>query len=240
MRKMWLFSSLMSVFIIISCVFAQAAEATWPTLLLDPGHGGEDGGAVACDGTIEASINWDISNRCKVLAEFLGAPVQMTRDSYDIQYPESAKTVKARKTADQKSRAALVNSGDPVILISIHQNKFTSEKPFGPQVFYNTQSPAQLMAERLQKELNEQLCPDSRRLAAPVSEDVWLMRQATRPALLVECGFLSHPQETARLQTEEYQRELSLLIIGCCIQEIQGVEEPDEIEDSFLLHGLWQ
>lgn len=240
MVKMWRLCSFVFVFIVLSCISVKATAVTGPILLLDPGHGGEDGGAVACDGTIEADINWEIANRCQALAEFLGVPVQMTRTSYDIQYPEEAKTVKARKTADQKSRAALVNSGDPVILISIHQNKFISETPFGPQVFYNAQSPAQMLAERLQKELGEQLCPDSRRVAAPAAADIWLMRQATRPALLVECGFLSHPQETARLKTEKYQRELSLLIIGCYIQEIQGVDAPDESKDSFLLHSLWQ
>lgn len=237
--------SCLAVLTILVCGITQPIQAdgqvgSLPVLLLDPGHGGEDGGAVACDGTIEAELNWKISNRCLELSLFLGLPAELTREAYEIQYPEDAKTVKAKKTADQKSRAALVNSRDHVILLSIHQNKFTSASPFGPQVFYNDRETAQSLAERLQEALTGQLCPSSRRVAAPVSEDVWLMRQAVGPAVLVECGFLSNSEETEKLKSMEYQKRLCLLIVGSYIQEIQKTEAPDESENNLLLYGLRQ
>ena len=222
---------LLAALVLAAAIFVLPANGAGEAavLILDPGHGGEDGGAVSVDGTPESELNWEIALRCRDLAEFLGLPVVMTRESYEIRYPQEAETTRQRKAADQKSRLGLVNSQENGILLSIHQNQFTSPGVCGPQVFYNPGAGAQALAERLQALLNEQLAPESRRVAAPIAEEVLLTRESRHPAVLVECGFLSNAAEAARLCTPEYQLQLSLLLIGGCLQQIQNVpEEMDE------------
>ena len=200
-----------------------------PALILDPGHGGEDGGAVSVDGTPESELNWAIALRCRDLAELLGLPVVMTREEFEIHYPQDAETTRQRKNADQKSRLTLVNSQENGILLSIHQNQFTSPGVWGPQVFYNPGNGAQALAERLQALLNTQLAPESRRVAAPISEEVLLTRESDHPAVLVECGFLSNAAEAALLGTPEYQLQLSLILVGGYLQHITLTpEDTDE------------
>lgn len=111
------------------------AAANWheqtQVLILDAGHGGEDGGAVAPDGTVEADINLEIALRARAIAELTGVRVVMTRESAQIAYPDDAATVAQRKKADQHRRAELVREMDNAVLISIHQNCYPDRKPSG-------------------------------------------------------------------------------------------------------------
>ncbi len=224
------FAVIVLLFAVLSSIaFIPVRAIAVPMLIIDPGHGGEDGGAVAADGTIEAQINWEISDRCVALAEFLGLPVCMTRKQYAVDYPPEAESVRSRKTADQKSRAALVNSVDNAILISIHQNKFTNSAATGPQVFYNDNPVSAALAAWIQDGLTEQLCPQNRRVAAPVAKDVWLMQQVNCPAVLIECGFLSNPDETKLLCSSTYQKALSLVVLGSFLQELSPDKDNAEI-----------
>lgn len=182
------------------------------TLVLDPGHGGEDGGAVSVTGTHEASINLAISLKAEQLAAFLGYPPVMTRTSDTIEYPQDAATIRARKVADQKARVALINSMDDAFLISIHQNKYTSSGPFGAQVLYK--DGAEEFGAAMQELFISQLNGENRRTAARVSDDIYLTKAANCPALLIECGFLSHPEEAPLLEDENYQTKLAMLITG--------------------------
>ena len=104
------------------------AAANWTdpkqVLILDAGHGGEDGGAVAPNGTVEADINLQIALRARAIAELTGIEVVMTRDSPDIAYPDNATTIAERKKADQHQRAELIRKTDNAVLISIHQNSY--------------------------------------------------------------------------------------------------------------------
>ena len=114
------------------------AAANWTdpkqVLILDAGHGGEDGGAVAPNGTVEADINLQIALRARAIAEMTGIEVVMTRDSPDIAYPDNATTIGERKKADQHQRAELIRKTDNAVLISIHQNCYPDCKPSGAQV----------------------------------------------------------------------------------------------------------
>ena len=116
------------------------AAASWTdpkqVLILDAGHGGEDGGAVAPNGTVEADINLQIALRARAIAEMTGIEVVMTRDSPDITYPDNATTIAERKKADQHQRAKLIRKTDNAVLISIHQNCYPDCKPSGAQVLY--------------------------------------------------------------------------------------------------------
>lgn len=192
------------------------------TMVIDPGHGGEDGGAVAQNGTLESDINLDISLRLKALADFWGVPAVMSREGRDIQYPDSAVTLSQKKKADQNARLALLASTPGAVLISIHQNYFPSEKPSGIQVFYGTVEGSQPLAEIAQQNLTAQLYPDNRRVASRIDSGIYLMREANCPAILVECGFLSNPAEREKLESETYRGELAAVLLASYLQYTKG------------------
>ena len=189
------------------------------TLVIDPGHGGMDGGAVAADGTLESGVNLSIAFRMYDLAGLLGLPAVLTRSAAELNYPAEADTVRAKKVWDQKTRAALIASVKNGVLVSVHQNRFPDPRPSGPQVLYGPAPGSKALGERAQANLAAALDPGSRRVAAPAGEDIYLMKTAACPAILAECGFLSNPGEAERLKTEGYQRCLALLLVGSVLQE---------------------
>ena len=200
-----------------------SGEPPVQTLVIDAGHGGEDGGAVAENGTLESEINLDIALRLEALADFWGIPVVMTRSTPEIQYPENAETLSAKKKADQNARIGLIQSIPGAVLISIHQNYYPSAAPWGIQVFYGVVSGSEPLAEIAQENLTEQLAPDNRRLASPINESIYLMRKAECPAILVECGFLSNASELEKLETESYRTELAAVLLASYQEYTEGI-----------------
>ena len=184
------------------------------TLVLDPGHGGADGGAVSVTGTYESVINLDIAIRTSQLAAFCGINHLMTRESEDIEYPDTAKTIREKKVADQKGRVELINSTDNAILISIHQNKFSTAQPSGCQVFYGVKEPSRELADHMQDLFFQYTDSGNRQAAAPVSSTIYLMNSVNCPSILIECGFVSNPREAALLEDGDYQKRLAVVIIG--------------------------
>lgn len=192
-------------------------------LVIDPGHGGEDGGAVAANGTLESNINLQIALRLEALSAFWGVETVMTRQHAEIDYPESAETLSAKKKADQNARLSLINSTPGAILFSIHQNYYPSESPWGIQVFYGSVAQSDALATVTQSNLTGQLCPDNRRLAAPMDDSIYLIKNAKCPAILIECGFLSNPGELEALETHSYQLELASVMLASYLQYIRGI-----------------
>jgi len=188
-------------------------------LLLDPGHGGLDGGAVSVTGTAESRINYDIAERCLYLGRFCGLRTAMTRDSYEIEYPPEARSIAARKKWDTRNRASIANETPDAVLMSIHQNYYPSANPHGAQVLYASNEPSRVLAENLQTAFSAMLPSDNRRRAVPADRDIYLMSHVRCPAVLVECGFLSNPEEAARLESAHYQKKLSLVMIGVFCRE---------------------
>ena len=199
---------------------AAAAQAR-PVLIIDAGHGGEDGGAVAADGTVEADINLGIACKLNLLAQLCGTDTEMTRADEHIHYPADASTIAARKTADQKQRAALINSVANGVLISIHQNEYPAPSPHGAQVLYASSMQSKAFGEAMHAALVNLLDPENRRVAAPISNDIYLMRSVQCPAVLVECGFLSNPEELKKLKDESYQLKLSMVMLGSFLEYFQ-------------------
>ncbi|MCD7845936.1 MAG: N-acetylmuramoyl-L-alanine amidase [Oscillospiraceae bacterium] len=199
------------------------AEAPAPVLVIDAGHGGADGGAVAADGTLESDLNLDIALRLEALAAFWGVDTVMTRDSAEIDYPAEADTLAAMKRADQYARAALVNSTAGAVLVSIHQNNYPAAAPWGIQVFYGSVAGSDALAAVLQENLTGQLCSNTRRLAEPIDSSIYLMKKASCTAVLVECGFLSNAEDLSKLKTEEYRLELAAVILASYLQYTQGM-----------------
>lgn len=187
------------------------------TLIIDAGHGGEDGGAVS-SGTVESVINLQIAKRLEQISGLWGVPVVMTRENDDIIYPGDASTTKARKTFDQKQRVSLINSIPDSVLVSIHQNKFTAEQPSGVQVLYGRVDGSLEFGEIAHENLVKCLNPGSRRVAAPISESIFLMRMVECPAILVECGFLSNNAERELLESSDYQVKIAAILLTSYIQ----------------------
>ena len=192
-------------------VFAEREEAERNfCIVIDPGHGGEDGGAVSCTGTPESTYNLDISRRLRDLLNLLGYKTTMIRET-DISVYTKGDTLAQKKASDLKERVCLVNKTDGAVLISIHQNYFSDSQYSGAQVFYAKTEGSEELAEELQTELVSNLNPGSRRQAKK-SSGIYLMEHIHCPGILVECGFLSNPQEERNLKDPSYQKALCSVI----------------------------
>lgn len=199
-----------------------AAQVERPVLIIDPGHGGADGGAVAPDGTLESDINLDIALRLEALAAFWGVETVMTRSTAEIDYPAEAESLAAMKRADQNARIALINETPGAVLFSIHQNNYPASSPWGIQVFYGAVTDSSVLAETLQENLTGQLCPDNRRVAEPIDEGIYLMRKAQCQSVLVECGFLSNPSDLEKLESDGYRTQLAAVMLASYLQYTRG------------------
>lgn len=196
---------------VLAGAFEDIESPGLPVIVLDPGHGGEDGGAVSANGVRESGLNLEISLRTRDLLRFLGIPVVMTRETdLSIHSPEAV-TVSEKKISDLKNRVALVSDTENPILVSIHQNMFAESKYYGTQLFYADSDPSRQLAEELQALFAAELDPSNHRRAKPC-ENVYLLSRVSCPGVLVECGFLSNPKEEALLQSAEYQKKLAAVL----------------------------
>ena len=180
------------------------------TLVIDPGHGGEDGGAVSCTGHKESQINLSIALRLDDLLHFLGFDTVMIRYC-DQSVHTGGNSIAQRKASDLKNRVRMVGEVPNAVLISIHQNFFPESKYSGAQMFYNSHPKAKQMAQMLQKSFVSTINPGSNRKEKPVT-GIYLLEHIAAPGVLVECGFLSNPGEEARLRTAEYQKKIACVI----------------------------
>jgi N-acetylmuramoyl-L-alanine amidase len=196
-----------------------------PILVIDAGHGGEDGGAVSLTGVHESTINLDIALKMAALAELTGIDYVLTRDSEELSYPEDAKTVASRKKFDQNRRLELINGTPNAVLLSIHQNCYPHKSPHGPQAFYAADEDSKLLAELTQAALTGTLSPGNRRLAVPVSKTIYLFKYVNCPAALVECGFISNPEESKLLDTDAYRLRIAVTLTGAYFQYLDTKDQ---------------
>lgn len=186
-----------------------------PVLIIDPGHGGEDGGALAGDGTKEADVNLAVALRLEELARFLGAETVMTRREDVSIHDAGAATVRARKVSDLQNRAKLCGEVPNGVLISIHQNSLPGvPSVHGAQVFYGGGAGSEELALSIQEVLNAAINRSRPKEVKPGGSGVYLLKEAACPAVLVECGFLSNDRETAMLRTQDYQTRLAVTILA--------------------------
>ena len=180
------------------------------TFVIDPGHGGEDGGAVSCTGHKESDINLQIALRLDDLLHFLGFDTVIIR-STDQSVHTGGNSIAQRKASDLKNRVRMVGEVPNAVLISIHQNFFPESKYSGAQMFYNSHPKAIEMAQMLQKAFVSTINPSSNRKEKPVT-GIYLLEHIAAPGVLVECGFLSNPGEEAKLRTADYQKKIACVI----------------------------
>lgn len=184
-----------------------------PTIVLDAGHGGEDGGAVSKSGIVEKNINLAIAMDLKPMLEMSGFRVVMIRDSDVSVGDNTLDTVKARKTSDMHNRLKIIEENGDCVFLSIHQNHFTNGKYSGAQIFYGTKNPkSQALADTTQKTISTLLQPDNQRETKPATDSIYLLRNANVPAVIVECGFLSNAGEAKKLSQPEYQKQMAFAI----------------------------
>ena len=184
------------------------------TVVVDAGHGGVDGGATSCTGVLESHFNLEIAQKLNDLLNLLGLNTVMIRNTDCSVYTEG-QSIAQKKISDLKERVRIVNSTENCILISIHQNLFSDSKYSGAQVFYAPTEESQLIAKSLQASFIKMLNPGSHRMEKK-ADSIYLMQHINCPGILVECGFLSNPQEEYLLRTKAYQQKICC-IIACTV-----------------------
>ena len=189
-----------------------------PAIIIDAGHGGEDGGAIAIDGkTLEKDINLSIAKKLNNILKSNNINTFMIRDTDESIYKKDSnkKTLRRKKVEDLRNRVNIANSNDKNILISIHQNKFPDESLKGIQIFYsenNEQSIklANFIKEDLEKNLNQTKFRENKKSG----KEVYLLNKVRIPAVIIECGFISNKEELNNLITEDYQNKLAQYIFS--------------------------
>ena len=169
------------------------------TIVLDAGHGGRDGGSVGVNGTIEIEINLKYTLALKDKLVSAGYRVELTRKTDDGLYLESAKN---KKMSDLNARMEIIKRANPNLVISIHMNSFSSPSAHGASTYYrNGDESGQIVSDLIQQSLNTYL-------GAPSTKgkvgDYYILNESYYTAVLIECGFLSNPEEERLLNTDEY------------------------------------
>lgn len=189
-------------------IATMATPATSRTIVIDAGHGGEDGGAVSSNGTSEADINLKIALKVQALLEQSGATVVLTRSDENAIYDVDKKTLREKKNSDIHNRVRIGNASSADIFVSIHLNKIPQSQYYGWQTFYKTKNESgKKLATAIQNNLNEAIQKENKRVPLEIS-NVYIIKHVEIPTAIVECGFLSNPEEEKLLQTDEYQNRL--------------------------------
>jgi N-acetylmuramoyl-L-alanine amidase len=218
MKKKWkviLFMlGLTVLFFILQYDFSE--DNTWKSwnlplsgkvILIDPGHGGPDGGA-GDEGALEKDIALKISLKMKDFLEGQGALVLMTREEDKDLANKSTRGYSKRKTEDLKKRLEFINKSEADFFISVHLNSIPSPRWSGAQTFYAPHHKENARAAKfIQDEFKENL-QNTTRDAKPIN-NVYIIKHAKKPGVLVEVGFLSNPTEKANLKKDSYQDKLA-------------------------------
>lgn len=200
-------------------------------LILDAGHGGEDGGAVSLTGVPESGVNLSITLKLDQLLGFYGvSPILLRETDVSLHDPE-ADTLRKKKVSDLRNRVAAIEDVKNAVLLSIHQNTFSNAAYHGAQTFYRAGEESKALAQLMQDTLREGADPENRRTPTKIPDSIYLMKHITCPAVLVECGFLSNPTEEAKLRDDGYQTRLAACMASAWLRsgEIQGGKTSENV-----------
>jgi len=193
-----------------------------PVIVLDAGHGGMDGGAVGANGELEKDINLAVVKNLQQFLEFSGFRVVLTRDSDRSMHTEGVAGIRAQKVSDMENRRMVIDAHPNSLFFSIHQNRYTEEQYHGAQMFYTAQNTENARLAQILQDSFALLQPGNDREIKMIENDLYLFKSARQPAVLIECGFLSNPDEAARLGSAEYQRQLAFAIYRGVMQYVEG------------------
>ena len=195
----------------------------WPTVIIDAGHGGEDGGAIGINGALEKDINLKIAKALNERLRESGIKCVMTREEDVLLYDKNSDYEGRKKALDMQKRLQIASEQENVIFISIHQNSFPVEKYNGFQVYYSSNNPtSHSLALTLENTVREELQPYNDRASKDAGESIYLLKNLSCPAVLIECGFLSNSEECEALCGEEYQSRLSDILSDAVIKFISA------------------
>lgn len=182
-------------------------------VLIDPGHGGFDGGAVAEDGTLEKHLNLAIGSCIRDMLHICGVPVEMTRYTDSGVEENSSASIREKKVSDMRRRLSMYDGAS--LVISIHQNKFAQSKYSGAQVFYSGNHPDSiLLAQAIRQSVVERLQPLNERELKKATDGIYLLHHTRTPSVLIECGFLSNPNEREQLKSPAYQQQIAFAVVA--------------------------
>lgn len=209
----------------------EDSSSTWhlpmsgKVIVLDPGHGGMDGGASSKSGILEKTVTLEVALKLRDYLQEAGALVIMTREEdVDLASPDTAK-IRQRKAEDLRKRAQIVNESEADLYLSIHMNAIPSERWRGAQTFYHlSDKKNEELAVFIQEEIKRNL-ENTNRYAKPIHH-VYLLKEAKIPGALVEAGFLSNPEEAAMLETEDYQDKVAASIYEGMLRYVSGEKAP--------------
>lgn len=196
-----------------SAAEASSMPITQKTVIVDAGHGGDDGGAIGIDGTVEKDINLDIALKLEKILKFYGFNVIMTRTQDVMTCDDGLDSLRKRKISDIHNRFELMRKNPDAIFISVHQNKFEDSSQHGTQVFYSgNDERSKELAEAIQTSITLTLQRENDRVVKKSGSGIYLLYHAKIPTVLVECGFISNSDEVKKLKDESYRMKLAILI----------------------------
>ncbi len=189
------------------------------TVIIDAGHGGEDGGAIGVNGCFEKDINLSIAQKLREQLTSMGIKSVLTRNEDILLYDRNAEYQGHKKMLDMIARKKIVEGYPNAIFISIHQNKYPVAKYNGFQIYYSqNNSNSKHLSDKIENTVRSLLQVQNNRHSKPSGGNIYMLDKINCPAVLLECGFLSNPEECELLSSESYQKELSLVICSALIE----------------------
>ena len=187
----------------------------YTTVIIDAGHGGEDGGASSKSGLIEKDLNLEIAQILKDMFTSNGINVIMTREDDRLLYDRNTDYHGRKKVLDLAARLNIAQSNPNSIFISIHMNAFTEERYSGLQVWYSKNTPESYeIAKLIQENTHNYIQTENNRKVKAAGSSIYLLDKATSPSVLVECGFLSNVAEAEKLKNSAYLKQISFIIFN--------------------------
>lgn len=192
----------------------ESEQENLPLIIIDAGHGGEDGGTQSSSGIVEKDINLSISKKIEKILTLYGFETLMIRTEDSLIYDKDCKTIREKKVSDIHNRMKILEQHPDSIFLSIHQNHFDQSKYSGAQVFYSKNNPeSQIIAECIQATIISNLQHENTRAVKPSGTEIYLLYHVKSPAVMVECGFLSNGAEAQLLNDDEYQTKMSVAVV---------------------------
>lgn len=202
---------------------ASINSTKYTTVVLDAGHGGEDGGASSAAGLVEKHVNLEISQIIRDMLTASGVDVVMTREDDRLLYDRDIDYRGRKKKLDLAARLNIAEETPDSIFVSIHMNSYTDPKYSGLQVWYSQNDPESYsLANLIQSRAKNDLQPENKRTVKAAGSSIFLLDSITSPAVLVECGFLSNVHEAEKFEDSEYKQEVAFSIFSAIMEFLES------------------
>lgn len=209
-----------------------SAASGKPVIVLDAGHGGLDSGAVGKGGTLEKDVNLSVVLTLREMFQMSGFEVVLTRDEDISIYDDGVVGIRNQKLNDMDNRLKIIQSYPDSIFLCVHQNNFTDPQYFGGQMFYNNNNTKNRTLAQIMQNRFAQLQPGNDREIKLAGDELFLLKTNKNPSLMIECGFLSNPEEEKNLSTWEYQQKVAFTIYSGVMEFLDATaEKPSEFDD---------